>query len=74
MIPVPLGGFLGDCIPLGAPEGRKRWRDPKGKRLYEWDSLHGEIEVYNARGDHIAVYDADGNWKGEAVEGRRIKV
>ncbi|NYT41539.1 hypothetical protein HZY97_12275 [Sphingomonas sp. R-74633] len=74
MIPVPAGSFLEDCTPIGAPSGRKRWRSQNGKRLYEWDSLHGEIEVYNSRGEHIAVFDVDGNWKDEAVEGRRIDV
>ena len=29
--------------------GRGRWKDKDGF-LYEWDALHGEIEVYNPKG------------------------
>ncbi|WP_414628424.1 colicin E3/pyocin S6 family cytotoxin [Pseudomonas helleri] len=37
---------------------RKRWIDAKGRRIYEWDSQHGELEVYRAsNGGHLGAYD-----------------
>jgi hypothetical protein len=61
--------------PIGAVNGEKRWRSAGGKRLYTWDSLHGEIEVFNARGQHIGVIDpVTGETIKEAVRGRKIDV
>jgi hypothetical protein len=31
---------------------------PDGNRLFEWDGLHGEIELYNRRGRHLGVLHA----------------
>lgn len=40
-----------------------------------WDSLHGEVEVYSARGRHKGAKDAVlGTWVKNAVRGRRIDV
>ncbi|WP_071837646.1 colicin E3/pyocin S6 family cytotoxin [Hymenobacter norwichensis] len=72
-IPIPTPCYLDTCEFLGVINGKKRWRSDSG-RLYEWDSLHGEIEVYNRRGKHIAVYDPEGNYKKDAVNGRKIDV
>ena len=37
---------------------RERWKDAKGKRIYEWDSMHGELEVYRASdGTHLGAFD-----------------
>lgn len=45
------------------------------KRLYTWDAFHGEIEVFNKRGRHIAVLDAvTGENIKDAVKGRKIEV
>lgn len=72
---IPQPSFLDDLECLGAFGGQKRWRDASGKRLYTWDALHGEIEVYDARGWHIGVIDAvTGMPIKEAVRGRRIDV
>lgn len=57
-IPVPKPSYLDECESLGAFNGEKRWRSPDGKRLLTWDGLHGEIEVYNLRGEHLGVLDA----------------
>ena len=43
---------------------RKRWKDDKG-HIYEWDSLHGELEKYNKRGIHQGVVDPN---TGEQIE------
>ena len=59
---------------LGAFGGQRRWRCQRTKRLFTWDSLHGEIEVFNRRGKHLGVMDTNGKLVKSAVEGRRIDV
>jgi hypothetical protein len=55
--------------------GQKVWRNHDGSRLYTWDGLHGEIEVFNARGHHLGVLDAVGGQViKQAVKGRKIDV
>jgi hypothetical protein len=47
MNPVQGGGAL-----------RERWKDAKGRKIYEWDSMHGELEVYRASdGTHLGAFD-----------------
>ncbi|HJR31543.1 MAG TPA: S-type pyocin domain-containing protein [Pseudomonas sp.] len=41
---------------LGGGGLRKRWKTAKGLIL-EWDSMHGAIEMYDARGRHLGEYD-----------------
>ena len=37
---------------------RERWKDAKGRKIYEWDSMHGELEVYRASdGTHLGAFD-----------------
>jgi hypothetical protein len=37
---------------------RSRWIDAKGRTIYEWDSLHGELEAYLASdGSHLGSFD-----------------
>jgi hypothetical protein len=46
-----------------------------GRRLYPWDSLHGEVEVFNSRGKHLGALDpVTGAWVKSAVAGRTIGV
>jgi Cytotoxic/S-type Pyocin len=35
---------------------RKRWKNPKGI-IFEWDSQHGTVEMYDKRGKHLGEYD-----------------
>ena len=43
--------------------------------MFEWDELHGEIEVYNKRGRHLGALDAvTGSLIKPAVRGRSIDV
>ena len=36
---------------------RSRWKDPKG-RIYEWDSQHGTVEIYDRSGrNHLGEFD-----------------
>ena len=73
-IPIPKPSFLDECESLGAFKSQKRWRSKDGKRLYTWDSLHGEIEVYNDRGKHLGVLNINGDLIKDAVKGRKIEV
>ncbi|MBE5318740.1 hypothetical protein IM793_06220 [Pedobacter sp. MR2016-19] len=72
--PIPKPSYLDECEYLGAINNQKRWKSADGKRLYTWDSLHGEIEVFNIRGKHLGVKDPDGLFIKEAVKGRKIDV
>lgn len=75
MKPIPQPSILDECESLGFVHGARRWRSHAGKRLYTWDGLHGEVEVFNGRGKHLGVQDAiTGDWIGEAVNGRKIDV
>ncbi|MBL7618614.1 MULTISPECIES: colicin E3/pyocin S6 family cytotoxin [unclassified Frankia] len=72
---MPPDSFLHAQEHAGAPGRKRRWRQKGGRRLYEWDDVHGHIEAYNARGRHVGVLDAiTGVMIGEAVPGRRIDV
>lgn len=52
-----------------------RWMDAEGNRLYTWDGLHGELEVFTQRGYHLgAVRPTDGKFVKRAVKGRKIDV
>jgi Cytotoxic len=71
-IPIPSPSFVDELEYLGAPRGRRRYRG--NKRLYEWDSQHGELEVYDTRGNHLGVADVySGEFIKPAVHGRRIQ-
>lgn len=54
---------------------RERWIDSKGRRIYEWDSQHGELEEYRASdGEHLSSVDyKTGQQLKPAVKGRNIK-
>lgn len=73
--PIPKRSFLDTCAYLGYVYGERRWRGTDDEFLYTWDALHGEIEVYNARGRHVGVADAvTGGRIKPARKGRRIRV
>ncbi|WP_281080568.1 colicin E3/pyocin S6 family cytotoxin [Klebsiella quasivariicola] len=41
----------------GGASLRARWKDPKG-RIYEWDSQHGTVEIYDRSGhNHLGEFD-----------------
>ena len=67
------GEFLKKLSRAKSKGNRTRWKDEKGK-IYEWDSQHGELEVYNSRGKHIGVRDPEtGKWIKSAKPGRTIE-
>ncbi|MBC3302415.1 S-type pyocin domain-containing protein [Pseudomonas sp. SWRI18] len=50
---------------------RERWIDDKGRRIYEWDSQHGELEIYLASdGSHIGAFN---HLTGEQLKGAKKK-
>lgn len=69
---IPLGCIILTFEYLGFFDGRKRYRF--GKKLFTWDSQHGEIEVFNKRGRHLGVINCDGVLIKDVVKGRRIDV
>lgn len=54
---------------------RSRWIDKKGRFIYEWDSLHGELELYRASdGSHLGSYHPmTGDQIDPPKNGRNIK-
>lgn len=73
-VPRPSPCFLDKQVKLHR-EGGQRWRNEDGSRLYEWDDLHGEIEVYDRRGFHLGTLNAvTGRREKEPTKGRRIDV
>jgi hypothetical protein len=73
-VPRPKPCFLDRQIKLHL-DGVQRWRREDGKRLYEWDDLHGEIEVYDRRGFHLGSLNAlTGRREKGPRRGRRIDV
>jgi hypothetical protein len=73
-IPVPSNSYL-HALERVPRRGATRWRSDNGERLYEWDALHGEVEVYDKRGNHLGVEDAiSGRAIKGAQPGRRIDV
>ena len=48
-------------------------KDPNGA-IYEWDYLHGHVERYDARGNHLGGYDAmSGTPVSKADSTRRVE-
>lgn len=72
-MPIPEKSYLDGCDRVKR-QGGERWKSKDGKRLYEWDNFHGEIEVYTSKGDHLGVMDANGKVIKEAIKGRKIDV
>jgi hypothetical protein len=72
---IPKPSFFDGCEYLGVYSGERRWRSVDRKRIYTWDSLHGEVEVFNNRGRHLGAIDAiNGNLIKDPVPGRKIDV
>lgn len=74
-IPLPKPCFLDNLEVFGIRNKKKIWRSEDGIFFYSWDSLHGEIEVFNKRGRHMGSLDAKGGeYIKDAVKGRKINV
>ncbi|MND72773.1 Colicin-E3 [compost metagenome] len=52
---------------------RKRWKDHKG-RIYEWDSQHGAVEIYDKQGKHLGEFNPEtGEQTKPAKPGRKVE-
>lgn len=72
---IPRPSFLDNCVFWKVVAERKVWKSRDGKRLYTWDSLHGEIEVFNKQGRHLgSANPLTGLLIKPAVKGRRLDV
>jgi len=57
----------------GGGGARRRWKDGKG-RIYEWDSQHGAIEMYDKQGKHLGEFDpVTGEQTKPAKPGRKVE-
>lgn len=75
MIPYRPPSFLEECVILSKRiEGKKTWKSQDGKRVYQWDSQHGDVEIYNAKnGVHMGSADKiSGRVTKLPVKGRRL--
>ncbi len=73
--PIPKPSILDDFEYLGFMRRERRWRSHGGRRPYTWHPLHGEVEVFNGRGDHLGSLDpVSGKVIKPAVKGRPIDV
>ena len=71
--PIPRPSILDNCQVVGVEAGRKIYKDLEENRYYTWDSLHGEVEVFNKRGRHLgSICPLTGQPLKPAVRGRRI--
>lgn len=72
-IPKPKPCFLDTCEKYNFIDGRITYR--ANNKYYQWDELHGEIEVYNKAGYHLGAIDAiDGHYIKDADKGRKLNV
>ncbi len=72
-IPKPKPCFLDHQIKSHIDSDRQVYKNIKGNRYYTWDSMHGEIEVFDKRGVHLGVFAPSGPPPiKEAVAGRKI--
>jgi hypothetical protein len=74
--PIGLSAFP-DAFPVkskssiqGGGGKRSRWKDKKG-RIYEWDSQHGAVEIYDSQGKHLGEFNPEtGEQTKRATPGR----
>ncbi len=52
---IPKPSILDNCRVVGIEGGRKVYKDDNENIYYTWDSLHGELEVFNKKGRHLGA-------------------
>lgn len=55
----------------GGGAERRRWKDRKG-RIFEWDSLHGTVEIYDKQGKHLGEFSPETGARLEDAKPNRI--
>ena len=72
-LPIPKPSILDRCRVASIAGGRKIYKDEEEGVYYSWDSLHGELEVFDRNGLHKGVAcPKTGVMIKPAVRGRRI--
>lgn len=72
-LPIPKPSILDNCKAVSIEGGKKVYKDVSESRYYTWDSLHGELEVFNKKGAHLgAANPLTGVMIKCPVKGRRI--
>lgn len=72
-LPIPKPSILDGLKVVGIEAGRKVYKDTTESVYYTWDSLHGEVEIFNKNGRHLGVADPiSGAIIKPAVRGRKI--
>jgi Cytotoxic len=72
-IPRPSPCYLDRMDKWRVINGVQVWRSLDRRRLYTWDGLHGEIEVFDQNGYHLGALNAvAGTLIKDAIQGRRL--
>lgn len=72
-LPKPKPSILDGLRVAGIDGGRKVYKSDSEPVYYTWDSLHGEVEVFDKNGRHLGVVDPlTGITIKPAIRGRRI--
>ncbi|MNG98777.1 Cytotoxic [compost metagenome] len=72
-LPIPKPSILDLLKVVSIENGRKVFKDDYENIYYTWDSLHGELEVFNKNGRHLgAACPQTGILIKPPVKGRRI--
>ena len=72
-IPIPKPSILDNFRVAGIEASRKIYKDDSENIYYTWDSLHGELEVFNKNGRHLgAACPQTGVMIKPPVKGRKI--
>jgi hypothetical protein len=68
------GQFWGHLKPYRG-KTKTNGQSGKNRRFYEWDYTHGDVEVYDARGNHMGSADPEtGGMTKPPVPGRKINL
>ncbi|PAU64874.1 colicin E3 [Pseudomonas sp. PIC25] len=54
----------------GGGKLRNRWKDQAGN-IFEWDSQHGALEMYNKRGIHLGEFNPETGEQTKPADGAR---
>lgn len=72
-LPIPKPSILDNFRVSGIENGGKVFKDHSENIYYTWDSMHGELEVFNKSGRHLgAACPQTGVLIKPPVKGRRI--
>ncbi len=71
--PRPIPGFLCGCVKFQVKNNIQIWTNAARTRFFTWDHLHGEIEAFDKRGNHLGAFDGvTGVQLKEAIRGRKL--